>query len=51
MTGTKFVPRVPILSKVLVQLEYSPHIRLMVLLVLRVYSIQLAHGTRWGEER
>ena len=51
MTSTEFVPRVPILSQVLIQLKDSPHIRLVVLLVLRVDRIQFADGTRRGEER
>ena len=38
------------LSKVLVQLEDSPDVRLVVLLVLRVNRIQFTGGTRRGEE-
>jgi hypothetical protein len=51
VTSTEFIPRVSILSKVLVQLEDSPYIGLVVLFVLRVDRIQFADGTRWGEER
>lgn len=50
MTSTEFVPRVPILSQVLIQLKDSPHIRLVVLLVLRVYCIEFACGARRGKE-
>ena len=51
MTSTEFIPRVSILGEVLIQLEDSPHIRLVVLLVLRVHRIQFARGTRRGEKR
>lgn len=51
MARPKFIPRVPILRKVLVQLEDPPHVRLVILLVLRVYRIQFTYGTRRGEER
>ena len=51
MTGTKFAPRVSVLGEVLIQLEDSPYIGLVVLLVLRVHRFQFARGTRGGEER
>ena len=51
MTSTELVPWVPILGEVLIQLEDSPHIRLVVFLVFRVHRIQFAGGTRRGEER
>lgn len=50
MAGTELIPRVPFLGEVLIQLEDSPHIRLVVLLVFRVYRVQFARGTRRGEE-
>lgn len=51
MTSTEFIPRVVIFSEMLVQLEDSPHIRLVVFLVLRVDRIQFTDGTRRGEKR
>lgn len=51
MTSAEFTPRVSVLSKVFVQLEDSPYVRLVVLLVLRVDRVQFADGTRRGEER
>jgi len=50
VTSTEFAPRVSILGKVLVQLEDSPHIRLVVLLVFRIHRIQFARGTGRGKE-
>jgi len=35
----------------LIQLEDSPHIRLVVLLVFRVHRVQFTRGTRRGEDR
>ena len=40
-----------VLGEVLIQLEDSPHIRLVVLLVFRVHRVQFARGTRRGEKR
>jgi len=40
----------PVLGEVLIQLEDSPHIRLVVLLVFRINRVQFACGTRRGEE-
>jgi len=51
VTSTEFIPRVSILGEVLIQLEDSPHIRLVVLLVFRVHRIQFPRGTRRGEKR
>ena len=51
MTSTEFTPRVSILGEVLIQLEDSPHIRLVVLFVFRVHRIQFPRGTRRGEKR
>ena len=51
MTSTEFAPRVSVLGEVLVQLEDSPHIRLVVLLMFRVHRVQFARGARREEER
>ena len=51
MTSTEFAPRVSLFGEMLIQLEDSPHVRLVVLLVFRIHRIQLASGTRRREER
>lgn len=38
-------------GEMLIQLEDPPHIRLVVLLVFRIYRVQFASGTRRREER